>query len=129
MFKDVKVGDRLYSVEDGWGILETICTRETYPLTIRFDSRLESFTLEGKRYIGSKNPTLFLDKIEFKIPKKSLPDLKVGTAVLVWEGEGHPKKNKQFKKFTKKGKMVCFESGYAGMYNCVSKWKYWELAE
>ena len=61
--------------------------------------------------------------------KKPLPDLKVGTAVVVWEGEGYPKKHRQFKKFTKKGKMVCFESGYAGMYNCVSKWKYWEIME
>jgi len=64
-----------------------------------------------------------------KKPKKPLPDLKVGTAVVVWDGEGYPKKHRQFKKFTEKGKMVCFESGYAGMYNCVSKWKYWEIME
>ena len=93
---------------------------------------LEALSLQMALYLADMHKHLDGDKvckIKPKTTKKSLPNIKVGTAVLVWEGEGYPKKNRQFKKFTKKGKMVCFESGYAGMYNCVSKWKYWELAE
>ena len=68
-------------------------------------------------------------KIKSKIQKKPLPDLEVGTAVLVWEDDDSPKRRRRFKKFTKKGKIVCFKGGYAGLHNRVSKWKHWELAE
>ena len=130
MFKDVKIGDKLYSVEDGWGVLEDITDRD-HPLTIQFDSCRKSFTLDGKRYIDSKNPTLFWDKIEFEIPKRQLPDLKVDTPVLVWKsGEYVLKEKRHFKEFNNKGKIVCFINGYTSWTSSnTDEWKYWELAE
>jgi len=35
MFKNAKIGDELYSIEDGWGILEDITDRD-HPLTINY---------------------------------------------------------------------------------------------
>ena len=131
MFKNVKIGDRLYSVEDGWGIVETIRTSGIYLLTIRFDYCSESFTLDGKRCILSKNPTLFWDKIKFEIPKRPLPDLKVDTKVIVWNSEEYVLKEKRyFKEFNNKGKIVCFINGYTSWTSSnTDEWKYWELAE
>ena len=130
MFKNAKIGDRLYSMEDGWGVLEDITDRD-HPLTIQFDSRSESFTLEGRRCAGSKNPTIFWDKIEFKIPKKrQLPNLKVDTKVIVWDTEGEPKKRRYFKEFNKDGKITCFVKGATSWATSNTvEWKYWELVE
>ena len=130
MFNDVKVGDRLYSVEDGWGIVETIYPSRIYPLTIRFDFCMKSFTLEGRRYIGSQNPTLFWGKIEFEVPKRPLPDLKVDTKVIVWNNENKIKKKRYFKKFNKDGYITCFTYGATSWTaNGAVEWKYWELVE
>ena len=84
MFKNAKVGDKLYSVEDGWGILDAISTDRHHPLIIQFYGCRKSFTMNGRRYTDSKNQTLFWDKIKFKIPKKPLPNLKVDAKVIVW---------------------------------------------
>ena len=131
MFKDAKIGDRLYSVEDGWGIVEAINTSRIYPLTMKFDFCVKSFTLEGRRYIGSQNPTLFWDKIEFEIPKRPLPDLKVDTPVFVWNEKGMAREKKYFKEFNEDGKIVCFYGGATSWsYNGLDyEWNFWELAE
>jgi len=131
MFKDVRVGDKLYSIEDGWGIVEIISPCRVYPLTIRFDCCIRSFTLTGRRYAGSQNPILFWDKIEFEIPKKRpLPDLKVDTKVIVWDTEGEPKKRRYFKEFNKDGGITCFVKGATSWATSNTvEWKYWELVE
>jgi len=129
MFKDAKIGDKLYSVEDGWGVVEAINTDRDHPLTIQFDGCMKSFTLNGKRYIDSKNPTLFWDKIEFEVPKRPLPDLKVDTKVIVWKS-GEPKKRRHFKKFNEDGDIICFAHGATSWtMSGTFTWKYWELAE
>jgi len=129
MFKNAKIGDRLYSVEDGWGILEAI-TDSDYPLIVQFKFQRVGFTIDGKRWKLSKNPTLFWDKIEFEIPKRPLPNLEVDTKVIVWDFEGDLKKRRYFKEFNKDGKITCFISGATSLTaNGTIKWKYWELAE
>jgi len=130
MFKNVKVGDRLYSVEDGYGVVEIISMCRVYPLTIRFDCCRKSFTLTGRRYAGSKNPILFWDKIEFEIPKRQLPYLKVDTKVIVWNSGDDVKKKRHFKEFNKDGVITCFVHGTTSWTsNTSSAWEYWEIAE
>jgi len=129
MFNDIKLGDDVWSIEEGWGTVEAI-TGGDYPLIAQFKYLRISFTLEGKRFMSSTNPTLFWDEIKFEVPKKPLPDLKVDTPVLVWDEKGGEKKIRHFRKFTKKGKMVCFAGGVASQTNkCTHEWNYWELAE
>ena len=129
MFKNAKIGDKLYSIEEGWGVLEDIIDSD-YPLIVQFKFQRISFTIDGKRWRLSKNPTLFWDEIKFEIPKKPLPDIKVDTPVLVWDEKGGKKKIRHFRKFTKKGKMVCFAGGVASQTNkCTHEWNYWELVE
>ena len=131
MFKDAKMGDKLYSVEDGWGILEEIADRY-HPLIIQFDSCRKNFTFNGRRYIDSKNPTLFWDEIKFKIPKKPLPNLKVDAKVIVWNSVEYVLKEKRhFKEFNNKGKIVCFTNGATSWSDgwAEDEWEYWELAE
>jgi len=131
MFKNAKIGDKLYSMEDGWGVLEDITDRD-HPLTIQFDSYKKSFTLDGRRYIDSKNQTLFWDKIEFEIPKRPLPNLKVDAKVLVWGSSNKDRKVKRyFKEFNVNGELVCFRGGATSWSTdgvCCG-WKYWELVE
>jgi len=130
MFKDVKVGDKLYSIEEEWGTVVAI-TDGDYPLTIQFEYCRINFTLDGKRYMNSKNPTLFWDEVKIKVLKKKLPNLEVDTPVLVSNEKGGIGNKRYFKKFTKKGKIVCFYGGATSWsYNGLDyEWNYWELAE
>ena len=130
IFKDVKVGDELYSIEDGWGTVVGVSADGSYPLAIQFRDKVISFTRGGKRWACSKNPTLFWDKIEFEIPKKPLPNLKVDTRVLVWDSKEETKKKRYFKEFSKDGKIICFVRGATSWTasNAV-EWEYWEIAE
>ena len=128
MFKNAKIGDKLYSMEDGWGVLEDI-TDSDYPLIVQFKFQRVGFTIDGKRWKLSKNQTLFWDKIEFEVPKRPLPDLKVDTKVIVWNS-GEPKKKRHFKKFNKDGDIICFAHGATSWtMSGTFTWKYWELAE
>ena len=130
MFKDAKVGDELYSIEDGWGILEAIADMG-YPLNVQFKHHRVSFTIDGRRFTSSKNPTLFWDEIEFEIPKKPLPNLKVDTPVLVWSISKDRKEKAHFKKFDVNGRIVCFLGGTTSWSNdgVCGGWEHWELAE
>ena len=142
MFKDVKLGDNLYSIEEGWGTVEAI-TDGDYPLIAQFKYRRISFTLEGKRFMSSRYPTLFWDEIKFEVPKKPspnlevdtpkkpLPNLEVDTKVLVWNGEYCEKIKRHFKGFDKGDKIVCFVNGETSWSSngIVNEWNYWELAE
>ena len=120
-----KVGEYLYSSEHGWGTVTEIADGD-YPLCVKFSVERATFTLDGKRHKDDKYPTLFWDKAEAtrKRSKKRLPNLKVGTLVTVWENDFDVRKIRQFKRFTKKGKMRCLaKSGDKDI-----KWPNWELA-
>ena len=120
-----KVRELLYCSEHGWGSVTDIVDGD-YPLCVKFRVERATFTLDGKRHKDDKYPTLFWDKDEAtrKRSKKRLPNLKVGTLVIVWEEDFDEREIRQFKRFTKKGKMRCLpESGGKEI-----KWPNWELA-
>ena len=71
MFRNAEVGDRVYDMLKGWGMISSIEPKEEYP--IHFIADIESFskfTFDGKRNKRDKNPTLFWDEIKFEIPEK-----------------------------------------------------------
>lgn len=73
MFRNAKVGDRVWSFEFGWGTIVEIKNNFTYSIFIKFDGQLDlfSFTFSGKRFNETKQ-TLFWNEIKFEIPKRKL---------------------------------------------------------
>ncbi len=73
MFRNAKVGDRVWNMFRGWGTVEQIDFDVDFPIRVVFDGTEydETFTFEGKIRKCDINPTLFWDEIKFEIPKKS----------------------------------------------------------
>lgn len=73
MFRNAKVGDRVWDFSKGWGTVLNITLSENYPIFVKFDNSNradETYTYEGKANNSNVNPTLFWDEIHFSIPKK-----------------------------------------------------------
>ena len=69
-FDGIKIGDRVWSFDFGWGIVVEINEEFKIPIVVEFD-KLEfqdSYNYDGKS-MEELNQTLFWDKIEFDIPK------------------------------------------------------------
>ncbi len=77
MFRDAKVGEKVYDLRYNWGIVEDVVhTSFPFPVKVYFEKvRIhDSFTYDGKPEKNS-NQTLFWDELKFEIPKKPF-DLK-----------------------------------------------------
>ena len=127
MFEDARIGDGVYSLQNGWGIIMRI-DEGAYPIVVQFEEDRTSFTIEGKLYPEDKYPILFWDEIKFNIPKKPLPDLKVDTEVIVWDIKDFMYK-RYFKEFNNDGKIVCFSDGSTSWSSDgnTETWRHWEL--
>lgn len=116
IFKNVKVGDRVWDMRFGWGtIIFDNQTREV-PLYVKFDSSHDKhYTLMGIQTYDNKVQTLFWN--EFEIPKeafiKPLPKLEVDTKVLVWRdyNNNNNKYKRHFSHFDEKGNIYAFING------------------
>ena len=77
MFRNAKVGDRVWDFLKGWGTVIDTSWDEDYPIFVKFDYEefKTCFTYKGFADADDKNPTLFWDEIKFEIPEKSF-DLK-----------------------------------------------------
>ena len=74
MFKNAKVGDKVWSILDGWGEIVKI-TNEDFPIKVKFkNGSFESFITDGSKYYNNINPTLFWDEVKFEIPKLTNTD-------------------------------------------------------
>ena len=71
-FKDVRVGDRLWSSTKGWGEVEEIDMASSHPLRVFFQHRAcpHTYTLEGFNLTTDKYPELHYDEIKFEEPEK-----------------------------------------------------------
>lgn len=128
MFKDAKVGDRVWYQRKGFGTIIAIYPKNLYPIKVHFgNSFLRDFTFDGK--VGSKdtNPTLFWDEIKFEIPPKPLPKLEVDTKVLVWNNRARKVKS-HFSHF-EDGKIMVFGNGTTSWSTNVTSYPFdnWEL--
>ena len=132
MFENAKVGDRVWSIQRGWGTIEAVGYTDTFPIFVTFDSNDRvSYTNKGKVGLFDALPTLFWN--EFQIPEaaltKPLPKLEVDTKVIVWI-EPNLKVNRYFSHFGDKGQIHCFSNGGTSWSaNTTSSWPNWELAD
>lgn len=108
MFKNAKIGDRVWDFRRGWGTIKQIDFNTKYPLKVVFDEYDgdETFNIEGKEYNNLK-PTLFWDEIKFEIPKKPL-------------GLEDELKKLEIKEF-KLGKNNCFLT-WNNQFECITKY-------
>ena len=133
MFKDVKVGDKVWGIRRGWGEVSYIEHTGKYPIFVKFSSYVSGkFSTEGKEFVNDINPTLYWDEFRIVPPKKPLPDLDIDTKVLVWDDGDVDKTRAHFHSFTKDGRIVTWECGCTsftdnGRQVCI--WDNWELYE
>lgn len=112
-FSNVKVGDKVWSFSNGFGVIIHINPRLNYSLEVKFeDDTLETFNYSGRRAEKDKYSTLFWDEVVFEVPEKPLPKLEVDAKVIVWDhGQKH---NMHFSHFTEvRGvvRMCTFDGG------------------
>lgn len=132
-FSDAKVGDRVWSLTEGWGtITARLTTYSTYPLSVEFENgAYRTYTLWGLLLFTDLNPTLFWDEVKIEAP---LPQLEVDAKVIVWDQDGR-KYKRHFSHFDEEGRLFAFSLGHTSFTSeCspevwVTKWDNWELVE
>lgn len=130
MFSKAKVGDRVWSLLWGWGIISKVDQQEhPYPIRVEFDiDEVEWFTLCGKYLLEHINPTLFLDEVKITPPH---PKLAVDTPILVRDEDDEDWQPAHFARFTPEG-VVTWVGGRTsytnGGYGEIS-WEQWKLTE
>lgn len=77
MFRNAKVGDRVWDLRFGWGAVTNIEETAIYPITVLFGNNRgdRSYTTDGKISIDDINPTLFWGETKLEITVKPF-DLK-----------------------------------------------------
>jgi len=132
MFKNAKVGDRVWSFGVGWGTIDCIFKEDTHPIKVTFDdcAYVHRFMEDGRVSAYALSPTLFWDEIEFEIPRKPLPDIPVDTKMLIWKIGKPFKKKRHFSHFDEDGNCYCFDNGRTSWTSeFQEKCDYWEIAE
>jgi hypothetical protein len=82
-FSKAKIGDEVWSIHQGWGVVKEINLHEQYPIGVSFRGETcQTFTFDGRCWIGHKYPTLFWNEIQFEIPER--PKRKVKKEITVW---------------------------------------------
>ena len=141
MFKNAKVGDKVWDLQYGWGTIIELSKTHNYGLVANFininnESETCTYTIEGKSAKLHILPTLFWN--EFKIPPEAFikpqPKLEKDTKVLVWNEKGcfndSTKHKRYFSHFTKDGRICCYEQGCTSWSsNNTQVWDNWELYE
>ena len=108
MFKNAKVGDRVWDFIEQWGTIDDIKYEHYHELEVKFDNGTKGlYTLEGKEDNKDLNPRLFWDEIKFEIPKKPLG----------LEDELRKLEIKEFKL----GKNNCFLT-WNNQFECITKY-------
>lgn len=82
MFREAKVGDRVWSLLNGWGVIIDIAPECAYPLRVKFKDDSQYFNLEGKTWDIHYSPTLFWDEVKIEAPPR--PKRKVKKVIKGW---------------------------------------------
>lgn len=132
-FENAKIGDKVWCMAEGWGVVDDIVEYCDFPLRVSFpNDGYEMYTLDGIYDNNHKVQTLFWDEVVIKAPTKPLPALDVDAKVLVWT-DPRVKQKRHFSHFDEDGRICVFESGrtsYTRIYRSNSTaWPYWKLAE
>ena len=71
MFKDAKVGDRVYCLKNGWGSIISSGAGRIHPLYVEFDGGdCDNYTLNGEQNIEDRRPTLYWGEPQIIAPPK-----------------------------------------------------------
>lgn len=130
-FETAQIGDRVWSMKDGWGVIRDTNRSARYPIFVYFLSGdIEAFTLGGFYDEDNVTQTLFWDEIVFDAPKKPLPALKKDTKVLVWNDEGTKHKRHFAGWCARNGLIMTYDYGATSWSSIgFTTWPNWEIAE
>lgn len=71
MFRNAKVGDRVWHIRKGYGKIYAIDNNSKFRIHVQFkDESNIWFLINGREFEEDINPSLFWDEIKFEIPKK-----------------------------------------------------------
>jgi len=132
-FETAKIGDRVWSVEYGWGVIQSVLHAYVNLIQVKFAGDFcIAFSLSGSQLPWCETQTLFWDEVVIKVPVKPLPELEIDTKVLVWNDPSE-KHRRHFSHFSNDGRVHTFDAGSTSFSklhrNSVTGWDYWELAE
>ena len=135
-FSNVKVGDKVWSFSNGWGVVERTGESSIYTLRVRYNEVYTVlYTEDGKMYNSDMYPTLFWDEVVFEVPIKPLPKLEVDTKVVVWNRDSPSVKYKRyFSHFDEKGCLNVFSNGATSFsadygFSTTNVWTEYEVVE
>ena len=72
-FESAKAGDKVWSMQHGWGVVTYVwnCEAYAFPIDVYFqDGSSDSFTCGGKEYTENKYQSLFWDEVKIIAPKQ-----------------------------------------------------------
>ena len=111
--KDVKEGDKLWSIQLGWCVVtcNDSTSNNNYDIEVETDNMEESYTIDGKLDKFDENPSLFFDKPNFdkSLFKPKLPHIEVDQIIEVWCV--YNRYLRRFCKYDSSGRVVCYWDG------------------
>jgi hypothetical protein len=95
-FEKAQVGDKVWSVRYGYGVVASIYSDPDYPLVVKFERYVnsKSYTFYGNEYYHELQ-TLFWKEIHFEVPKQSLKT-KLINSIEVPNISFHPNTNEYY---------------------------------
>jgi hypothetical protein len=72
MFENVQVGDKVWSIADGWGEVYAHYKEELRPLCVSFPHGFAYFTYDGRYDESTLYSILFWDEVKFETPKRKI---------------------------------------------------------
>lgn len=70
-FENAKIGDKVWNIRKGWGIITYIETNSTFAINVEFKDGSDIWFLkDGKEFYDDINPTLFWNEIKVDMPEK-----------------------------------------------------------
>ena len=131
-FETAKVGDKVWSLVHGWGVISRIESYSDYPIKVNFEKSFDSFTFDGKLYASNKHQSIFLDEVKIIAPEKpKAAPPPVDTKVIVCRAGRSRFKRYSAGQFDDNGRLMCYENGATSFSDNghLTAWENWELAE
>ena len=137
MFKNAKVGDRVYSLLNGWGKIEDISSKGVLPVFFKGDNGdKNNFTFDGKHYPDSPHPVLFWDEPTIIAPEQPKPAPvapPVDTLVEVRDDYGSGWLNRYSSGEMDGSILLCYDNGSSSKTTNerwpLIRWKHWRIVE
>lgn len=128
-FETASIGDEVWCVSLGWGVITNVYHHTYYPIKVEFGpGRLRTFTVEGLHYSDDLHPTLFWNEVKIEAPTKPLPKLNKDDCVEVWNINTNDPTityKRHFSHF-EDGSVFCFiDGGTSWTKTQTNGWNHW----